>query len=80
MSITLIGARDILVNKTNSALMVLMVWKARVTLNNNYSYYCVTTIITRAVNGKCRCFRSNKCSVWRWITYSEESENAAPGK
>lgn len=49
MPIPVIGARDILVLKTNSTLMVLMVWKATVALNSDYSNYCVTTVITKAL-------------------------------
>jgi len=47
--IPVIGARDILVLKTNSTLMVLKVWKATVALNSDYSNYCVTTVITKAL-------------------------------
>ena len=54
--IPVISAGDILVLKTNSTLMVLMVWKASVTLNSDYSNYCVTTVIRGAVSAKCRCF------------------------
>ena len=56
MPIPVISAGDILVLKTNSTLMVLMVWKASVTLNSDYSNYCVTTVIRGAVSAKYRCF------------------------
>lgn len=54
--IPVIGAGDILVLKANSTLTVLMVWKATVTLSSDCSNYCVTTVITRAVRGKCGSF------------------------
>lgn len=56
MPIPVIGAGDILVLKANSTLVVLMVWKATVTLSSDCSNYCVTTVITRAVREKCRSF------------------------